>query len=180
MDRFFFINPFLKIPEETFVVIIFPVKKRVCEYFIFHLQKTKFISTNREIFSESCLFWTEVRLHYKIYFRINRNMLNTTWFRFDLTRSRFSWPQMRKHQWKVSLGNAKNSTEFELNISVPLGKIDFNLFSNWIKYDRSDSFLFDFEPNWITFGSKSNRRDYCHRDHVLLNLKGNGILVFSV
>ena len=45
-------------------------------------------------------------------------------------------------------------------------------------YDRGDRFPFDFEPNGNPFGSPSKGK--CHHDHIPLNLKGNGILVFSV
>ena len=31
----------------------------------------------------------------------------------------------------------------------------FHFLSNWMGYGRGYSFLFDFEPNWIPFGSKS-------------------------
>ena len=41
-------------------------------------------------------------------------------------------------------------------------------------YDRGDSFLFDFEPNGISFGSKS--KENSHRDHIPFNVKGNGNL----
>ena len=46
-------------------------------------------------------------------------------------------------------------------------------------YDRGDSFPFDFEPNGIPFGSE-NRNENCHHDHIPLNLKGIGNIVFSV
>ena len=43
--------------------------------------------------------------------------------------------------------------------SVPetatLRKLVFHFLSNWIGYDRGDSFPFDFEPNGILFGYKS-------------------------
>ena len=47
-----------------------------------------------------------------------------------------------------------------------------------MEYDRGDSFRFDFEPNRITFGSE-NRKENCHHDHIPLNVKGNGNIVFS-
>ena len=46
-------------------------------------------------------------------------------------------------------------------------------------YDRGDSFLFDFEPNGISFGSE-NRKENCHHDHIPFNVKGNGNRVFSM
>ena len=49
--------------------------------------------------------------------------------------------------------------------------------SNWMGYDRNDSFPFDFEPNGLPFGLKLKGWYY---DHISFNLKGNGNLVFSV
>ena len=46
-------------------------------------------------------------------------------------------------------------------------------------YDCGDSFLFDFGPNEIQFGSE-NRKENCHHDHIPFNVKGNGNIVFSV
>ena len=43
-------------------------------------------------------------------------------------------------------------------------------------YDRGDSFLFDFEPNRIPFGSKSKG----YHDHIPFSVKGNENIVFSV
>ena len=55
-------------------------------------------------------------------------------------------------------------------------------------YDRGDSFPFDFKPNGIPFGSKSNGKlspqmlfhlfqnlkENCHQDHIIpFNLKGS-------
>ena len=45
-------------------------------------------------------------------------------------------------------------------------------------YDRRNSFLIDFEPNGIPFGSE-NREENCHHDHIPFNVKGNGYIVFS-
>ena len=45
-------------------------------------------------------------------------------------------------------------------------------------YDRGDSFLFDFEPNGNSFGSKLEEN--CHHDYIPFNLKGNGNIVLSV
>ena len=56
---------------------------------------------------------------------------------------------------------------------------DFNFLSNLIGYDHDDSFPFDFELNGIPFGSE-NRKENCHHNHIPFNLKGNGILVYSV
>ena len=46
-------------------------------------------------------------------------------------------------------------------------------------YDRGDSFLFDFEPNGIPFGSEK-RKENCHYDHIPFNVEGNRNIVFSV
>ena len=39
---------------------------------------------------------------------------------------------------------------------IALRKLCFHFLSQWIGYDRGDSFPFDFEPNGNPFGSKSN------------------------
>ena len=42
-----------------------------------------------------------------------------------------------------------------MNIEVgALRKLLFHFLSNWMGYDRGDSFPFDFEPNGFPFGSK--------------------------
>ena len=46
-------------------------------------------------------------------------------------------------------------------------------------YDCGDSFYFDFEQNGFPFGSENRKENY-HHDHIPFNLKGNGMLVFSV
>ena len=40
-------------------------------------------------------------------------------------------------------------------IIYTLRKLVFHFLSHWMGYDRGDSFIFDFEPNGIPFGSKS-------------------------
>ena len=47
-----------------------------------------------------------------------------------------------------------------------------------MRYDRGDSFAFDFEPNGISFGSKSKGK-LSNRDHISFNVKGNGNTVYS-
>ena len=47
-----------------------------------------------------------------------------------------------------------------------------------MRYDRGDSFPFDFEPIGIPFGSKSKGNG--HHDHIPFNVKGNGNIFFSV
>ena len=42
-----------------------------------------------------------------------------------------------------------------IRISSTLRKLAFHFLSNWMGYDRDDSFPFDFEPNGNPFGSKS-------------------------
>ena len=41
-----------------------------------------------------------------------------------------------------------------LSDTLSLRKLDFHFLSNWMGYDRGDSFPFDFEPNEIQFGLK--------------------------
>ena len=50
-----------------------------------------------------------------------------------------------------------------------LRKLYFHFLSNWMGYDRGDSFPFNFESNGIPFDIQ-----------IPFNLKGNGIIVFSV
>ena len=53
---------------------------------------------------------------------------------------------------------SEQSSKFKMyNIyeDVTLKKLYFHFLSNWMGYDRGDSFPFDFEPNGILFGSKS-------------------------
>ena len=45
-------------------------------------------------------------------------------------------------------------------------------------YDRGDSFPFDYEPNGIPISLKS--KENCLRDHIPLNVKGNGNSFLSV
>ena len=47
----------------------------------------------------------------------------------------------------------KNLSPSALNSA--LRNFYFPFFSHWMGYDRGDSFIFDFEPNGIPFGSKS-------------------------
>ena len=46
-------------------------------------------------------------------------------------------------------------------------------------YGPGDSFPFDFKPNGNPYMVR-NRKENCRHDHISLNLKGNGRLVFSV
>ena len=86
-----------------------------------------------------------------------------------VTGSTFIASQISK-RWK------KNSSKRR---SYTLRKLSFYFLSNWMGYDRGDSFPFDFQPNGIPFGSE-NRKENCHHDHIPFNLKGNGTIVFSV
>ena len=45
---------------------------------------------------------------------------------------------------------------------VTLWELDFHFLSNWMEYDRDDSFPFEFEPNGL-------------HEHTPFNLKGNKI-----
>ena len=47
-----------------------------------------------------------------------------------------------------------------------------------MKYDRGDSFCFDFVPYQISFGSKL--KENCHHDHIPLNFEGNRNIFLSV
>ena len=66
-----------------------------------------------------------------------------------------------------------------LNTASVLRKLYSHFLSYWIGYDCGDSFLFDFEPNGIPFGSE-NRKENCHHDHIPFNVEGNVIIIFSV
>ena len=59
-----------------------------------------------------------------------------------------------------------------VGVVVALTKINFNFLSNWMEQDCGDSSLFNFEKNWIPFGS-TERKENCHHDHIPFNLKGN-------
>ena len=63
--------------------------------------------------------------------------------------------------------------------SDTLRKLVFHFLSDWMGYDRGDSFPFNFEPNGIQFGSENWKKNF-HHDHIPFNVKGNGILVFLV
>ena len=41
----------------------------------------------------------------------------------------------------------------QLKTNNKLTQINFNFQSNWMEYDRNNSFLFDFEPSGIPLGS---------------------------
>ena len=62
---------------------------------------------------------------------------------------------------------------------VALKKLSFHFLSNWMGYDRRNSFPLDFETNENPFGSE-NRKENCHNDHIPFYLGGNGMIVFSV
>ena len=66
-----------------------------------------------------------------------------------------------------------------LRVSRTLRNLFFHFLASWIGNDHGDSFPFDFELNGNPFGSE-NRKENCHHDHIPFNLKGNGIIVFSV
>ena len=60
-----------------------------------------------------------------------------------------------------------------------LRKLYFHFLSNWMGYYRDDSFPFDF-LNQMEIHLVQNRKENCHHDHILFNLKGNGNIIFSV
>ena len=67
-------------------------------------------------------------------------------------------------------GTSSSSLEcISANSAQVLREIVFWLLSNWNVYDRSDGFLFDYESNWIRFGSKSKGK--LSLDHIPFNLK---------
>ena len=58
-----------------------------------------------------------------------------------------------------------------------LKKLYFQFLSHWRGYDRGDSFPFNFEPNWILFGSE-NWKENCQHDRIPFNVRGNANIVF--
>ena len=62
--------------------------------------------------------------------------------------------------------------------SGALRKLCFHFLSQWMGYDRGDSFLSIL--NQIKFHLVSNRKENCHHDHIPFSLKGIGNRVFSV
>ena len=63
--------------------------------------------------------------------------------------------------------------------NASLRKLEFHFLSNWMGYDRGESFPFDF-LNQIEFHLVQNWKKNRHHDHIPFNVKGNRILVFSV
>ena len=61
---------------------------------------------------------------------------------------------------------------------VTLKKLYFHFLSNWMGYDRGNSFPFDF-LNQMDFHLVQNRKENCPHDHIPFNLKGNGILFYQ-
>ena len=54
----------------------------------------------------------------------------------------------------ISLSSS-NNRQWRQESKIALRKLHFHFLSNWMGYDRDDSFPFDFESNGIPFGSKS-------------------------
>ena len=54
-----------------------------------------------------------------------------------------------------------------------LRKLVFHFLSNWMGYDRGDSFPFDFEPNGFSFGSKSKWKLSPRSYHIQFERKWN-------
>ena len=68
--------------------------------------------------------------------------------------------------------------EFSLSNREPHGKLRklyFYFLSNWMGYDRSDSFSLQEE-----FYLVQHRKENCYHDYIPFNLKGNRSIVFSV
>ena len=59
-----------------------------------------------------------------------------------------------------------------------LRKLFFHFLSQWMGYDRGDSFIFNFKPNGIHL--VQNRKENCHHNYIPFIVKGNGKIVFSV
>ena len=70
------------------------------------------------------------------------------------------------------------SMDSHQDIRTTLRKLCFHFLSNRMEYDRGDSFPFDL--NQMEFYLVQNRKENDHHDHIPFNMKGNGILVFSV
>ena len=60
-----------------------------------------------------------------------------------------------------------------------LRKICFHFLSNWMGYDRGDSFFFRV-LNQMEFHLVQNWKENCHNYHIPFNLKGNGNIFISV
>ena len=88
-----------------------------------------------------------------------------------------SYPIQCERKWKYSFLSAKEKKHSKGPST--LWKLYFLYLSYWMGYDRGDSFLFNFEPNGNPFGSE-NHKENCHHDHIPINMKGNGNIVFSV
>ena len=77
----------------------------------------------------------------------------------------------------------KNKAEGTFDTQSTLRKLYFYFLSHWMRYDRSDSFPFDFEPNGIPFGHVLWSYIYNGIQNGIpfgFKLKGNRIRVFSV
>ena len=108
-------------------------------------------------------------------FQVNR--IRSCWqfyFWFKTKRTSFGFKTEEKIGHLLS-SYIQISRELE---SSTLRKLYFQLLSNWMGYNRGDSFPFDFDPNGFPFGSKSNRNSI--QIHIPFNLKGNRNIVFSV
>jgi len=66
-----------------------------------------------------------------------------------------------------------------LVLGFTLRKLYFHFLSHWMRRNRGDSFLFDFEPNGIPLGSKSKRK-LSPRSCLIQCERVNGNIVFSV
>ena len=117
-------------------------------------------------------------------FQINRCMVNRIWFQFDLIRfqkdvsvcvnaiatenvgifflrSKLNVEEDEMRAWSgVKWGALWTFCPSRATV-LGIGSFsisDFHFLSNWMGYDRGDSFSFNFEPNVIPFGSKCEIR----------------------
>ena len=81
----------------------------------------------------------------------------------------------RKHRYRLARYYALPCGAL-MWLVTKIRKLVFHFHSNWIGYDRSDRFPFDFEPNQISIGSKKN---YYH-DHIPFTVTGNENIVLWV
>ena len=74
--------------------------------------------------------------------------------RIACTRQTFGAHWQKKKDSSTRKGVFLNENKYGLVASI-LKKLVFHFLSNWMEYDRGDSFPFDCEPNGMPLGSKS-------------------------
>ena len=137
--------------------------------------------------------------------KIKHKMVNTIWFRGWINKN----PKVDLCTWKgfvldntTSPNSRKKASVFfsaqEKKLPSPhvpyvaLRKLYFHFLLNCMGYDHGDSFLlildqmeivvtvFHSTLNQMEIHLVQNRKENCHHDHIRFNLKGNGMLLFSV